>query len=640
MSIFSLTSQVIVDENFDNGLPSGWSVDGGWKLGTTASLKSDYFNFGNNTTKFIGTNDDALGASGHGDGKISTNLIDFTNYPNVLLAFDLYYFNANYGGDGQETMKVLYSEDGNNWTEITSIETFYIWRTFYFDISSFVGGKTAKIAIQYKDGNNWNYGAGVDNFKISAQPDYFAVAFPPSTDFKQIENRGDDKSFNVAMEYYGKETLSNYKLIYSIDDTEEKEIVGTTDLISNSSLTFEVPGFELGKHILHSKVVLNDDMIVDIEDKECSVFPPVPNFQRTDVDGNAHDIIADLKGGKKVMIDFFASWCNPCKESTPLISSVWESHNYGSEDFQVYGITSDRDDDDDKIKGLNWGGKYPTFGYGFENRVFYSLFNDKFGENSIPFFVMICPNKEDPAFSSVTWTQSGYNASTLKNKIETAITGCGIELEKNVEFVKDSILVNTTSEKETVLHIKMKNTGDTIRKIYWRLVKEVFNHSWSTQICDNNDVCYPYNVDNAPKPSIVDAGKTEELKLTILYGDIEDKGKIIVEIYDNKDFTNLVDILPIEINVDFPVATSNLGLDNIKIAPNPASNLFRISNTKDVSKIEIYSLVGKKIKTITNINTNGYDISDLRNGIYMISIIGKDNKVIKALKLNVTKSRP
>jgi len=639
-SIISLNSQTIIDENFENGLPDGWTLDGGWKLGTTTSLKSDYFNFGDNSTKFIGTNDDAAGANGHGDGKIITDFVDLSSTPNVLLSFSLYYFNANYKSKGQETLEVLYSEDGTTWTKMVGIETFYLWNNYYYDISSFVGGKNVKLAIEYKDGNNWNYGAGVDNFNLSVQPDYFALAFPPSKEFKQIEKRGDVQSFEAKMEYYGKETLKNYKLVYTIDSETEKEIKGNTDLSPNSSYTFEIPGFILGEHTLHSKLVLNDTTEIEIDDKECLIYPPVPNFQRTDVDGKPHDIYAELKAGKKVMIDFFASWCNPCKESTPLISEVWKDHDSSSENFQVYGMTTDRNDDDAKIKGLDWGGEYPAFGYGKENRVFATLYDGKYGENAIPLFVMVCPDKEDPAFSSVSWSQTGYSKNTLKDKIEEAITGCGVAVEKTVEYEKDSILVYTSSEKEPALHIQMKNESDSTKKIYWKIIKSKFNPSWSTQVCDNNGLCYNFNVDVAPKPTIINAGQTEELKLTFYFKDIEDKGELILEIYDNKELTNLVDILPIEINVDFPVATSDLGADKIMIAPNPASEFFKLSTTKGISQIDVYNLVGNKVKSFTNINSRDFDISDLRNGMYMINIIGNQNNSLRVLKLNISKDRP
>jgi len=78
----------------------------------------------------------------------------------------------------------------------------------------------------------------------------------------------------------------------------------------------------------------------------------------------------------------------------------------------------------------------------------------------------------------------------------------------------------------------------------------------------------------------------------------------------------------------------------ISVFPNPAANVFNINSKTKISKVEIYSLIGKKIKCIKNINGNAFDVSDLRNGIYLLRIFNYKKKVIKVQRLSINNNMP
>ncbi len=52
-----------------------------------------------------------------------------------------------------------------------------------------------------------------------------------------------------------------------------------------------------------------------------------PDFTVYDTDGNAHKL-SDYKG-KPVVVNFWASWCGPCKMEMPAFQELWET--YGDE---------------------------------------------------------------------------------------------------------------------------------------------------------------------------------------------------------------------------------------------------------------------------------------------------------------------
>jgi peroxiredoxin len=64
------------------------------------------------------------------------------------------------------------------------------------------------------------------------------------------------------------------------------------------------------------------------------VGSPAPNFALTDVDGHSVSL-ASLKG-KPVLINFWATWCGPCRDELPLIQDEYLAHK--DQGLQVVAI--------------------------------------------------------------------------------------------------------------------------------------------------------------------------------------------------------------------------------------------------------------------------------------------------------------
>jgi peroxiredoxin/tetratricopeptide (TPR) repeat protein len=72
---------------------------------------------------------------------------------------------------------------------------------------------------------------------------------------------------------------------------------------------------------------------------------PAPDFVLKDIDGNEAKL-ADFKG-KVVLIDFWASWCGPCKRAMPHIQRIYEK--YKDKDVVVLGINT-RESQEGKVE--------------------------------------------------------------------------------------------------------------------------------------------------------------------------------------------------------------------------------------------------------------------------------------------------
>jgi len=81
------------------------------------------------------------------------------------------------------------------------------------------------------------------------------------------------------------------------------------------------------------------------------LFGSVISFAQPSVGDRAKEItLPDTKGkeislsslkGKVVLIDFWASWCGPCRRSVPDLKKTYEK--YQSKGFEIYGVSLDAD---------------------------------------------------------------------------------------------------------------------------------------------------------------------------------------------------------------------------------------------------------------------------------------------------------
>lgn len=159
-------------------------------------------------------------------------------------------------------------------------------------------------------------------------------------------------------------TLADFR--YNLSEEDQTEILAKADSVFKSA-----PGVD--KLIAHLEVL-----------KKVSVGKTFTDFEAADVKGEVKKLSDYVGNGKYVLVDFWASWCGPCRQEMPNLVSLYKK--YKSKGFEIVGVSLDNDKAawEKGIKDLNitWPQLSDLKGWQSESAALY-------GVNSIPHVLLI-----------------------------------------------------------------------------------------------------------------------------------------------------------------------------------------------------------------------------------------------------------
>ncbi|OFY64245.1 MAG: hypothetical protein A2V64_03510 [Bacteroidetes bacterium RBG_13_43_22] len=77
--------------------------------------------------------------------------------------------------------------------------------------------------------------------------------------------------------------------------------------------------------------------------KTVAIGQKAPDFTLNDVNGNPVSLYSKV-GSKLLLVDFWAAWCNPCRQENPNVVKVYKE--FGKKGFDVFGVSLDRAKED------------------------------------------------------------------------------------------------------------------------------------------------------------------------------------------------------------------------------------------------------------------------------------------------------
>lgn len=121
---------------------------------------------------------------------------------------------------------------------------------------------------------------------------------------------------------------------------------------------------------------------VNQTEKDANV--PVISFKMTDINGSTVDVKNEFKKHKITIIDFWASWCGPCRQEMPTLVSLYS--DYKERGLGIIGVSLDKDKDawQTAVNELNMTWLQLSDLQGWDNHA-----AKMYGIQSIPFTIIV-----------------------------------------------------------------------------------------------------------------------------------------------------------------------------------------------------------------------------------------------------------
>lgn len=197
------------------------------------------------------------------------------------------------------------------------------------------------------------------------------------------------------------------------------------------------------------------------------------------------------------------------------------------------------------------------------------------------------------------------------------------------------------------IHASLENNTNDPVSLRFEITSDDAPSQWEVQLCVNDDTggCFSWgitsNVDAAigiDVPLNIIANGSSIMDLGLRPNGVLGCGSFDVAITTVDDPTTVLAIgtYNFKINTDpncETVSTSDFDKAAIKIFPNPTNDYFTITDNNYVRDIEIFNIVGKRMKVNSFQNGQAINVTSYPNGLYLVRMLGKNGEILKTTRL-------
>jgi len=198
------------------------------------------------------------------------------------------------------------------------------------------------------------------------------------------------------------------------------------------------------------------------------------------------------------------------------------------------------------------------------------------------------------------------------------------------------VLTGHPSNNDVSIHIEVTNHSSFDAYILWSRTVESAPQGWLTWICDKN-LCYlpTANACSPTKPNILAPGEKMDFQIHVNPGAVEGSTPYDITFVDYEDPSIILGHVDGEVVISNTVSTKNNGAQsNLTVYPNPTTDYFQVSETPGLKYIELFNIVGNKVRSYDALPQKQYAVGDLTDGIYLVRLVTSTGKIIKTIRLS------
>lgn len=156
------------------------------------------------------------------------------------------------------------------------------------------------------------------------------------------------------------DTAKGAELMAKVEELYESTGTIQEDFVKNNPGSYVTPvilnSIQYGKEPTELEAMVNalepkiqeTQLIVDLKEqiekmKSVAVGQTAPDFTQNDAEGNPVKFSDIYSQNELTLVDFWASWCGPCRRENPNVVAVFNEFN--GKGFTVFGVSLDRDKD-------------------------------------------------------------------------------------------------------------------------------------------------------------------------------------------------------------------------------------------------------------------------------------------------------
>ncbi len=195
------------------------------------------------------------------------------------------------------------------------------------------------------------------------------------------------------------------------------------------------------------------------------------------------------------------------------------------------------------------------------------------------------------------------------------------------------VLTGNPTQTDVSYHILVTNTSADTAKIFWSKRMSNSPVSWTSWICDDNS-CYLAEVNSCPsnKPNKLEPGESFELQIHMFPDQVEGSADYQATLLDDQG--NSLFVITGVFLISNSTAVKETNEAKLSIFPNPATDFFNVSDIPGLNNIELFNIVGNKVRSFEAVPQKQYYIGDLTDGIYLVRLVSSNGKVIRTIRLS------